>query len=80
MVKLSQAPVNKSQLAVGVIDHDVVGFHVTMHDALRVAVVKSLQDFKHVVPNIEVVKALVKLTKISVTGINKLSDDGRRLR
>lgn len=80
VIELCQAPVNKTQLAVGVVDHDIVRFYVTMHNALRVAVVKGLQDFKHVVSNVKVVETLVKFSEISVTGIDELGDNGWRLR
>ena len=57
------------------IDHDVVGLHVAMHDALRVAVIERLQNLKHVVSDIEVVEALVQFAEISVASINEFSDD-----
>ena len=34
VIKFSQTPINESQLAVGVIDHDVVRFDISMHNAL----------------------------------------------
>ena len=50
-----------------------------MHDSLRVAVIKSLQNLEHVKADIEVVKTLVEFAEISVTCIDKLSDNGWRL-
>lgn len=58
------------------VDHDVVRLHIAVHDTLRVAVVESLEDFKHVVADVEVVEALVKLAEIGVAGVDELSDDG----
>ncbi|KAL4577503.1 hypothetical protein LXL04_013612 [Taraxacum kok-saghyz] len=34
MIKLSKAPINKTKLAFFMIDHHIVGFHVSMHDSL----------------------------------------------
>ena len=79
VIKFSQTPINESQFAVGVIDHDVVRFYVSVHNALRVTEIKCLQDLEHIVANIEVVKALVKFAEISVTGIDKFSNNGWRL-
>jgi hypothetical protein len=39
MVKFSETPIDESELAILVVDHDIVRFDVTVHDALRVAVV-----------------------------------------
>jgi len=41
-----------------------------------VAEIKCLENLKHVEPDVEVVETLVKLTEISVTSIDKFSDDG----
>ena len=79
MVEFSEAPIDETKLPVGVIDHDVVGLHVAMHDALRVAVIECLQNLKHVVSDIEIVEALVQFAEISVASINELSDDCRCL-
>ena len=51
-----------------------------MHDSLRMAVIEGLQDFEHVITNIKVVEALVKFAEVSITGIDKLSNDCRCLR
>ena len=61
------------------INHDVVRLHVTVHDALRVAVVESFQDLEHVVANVEIVEALIEFAEVSITRVNKLSDNGRSL-
>ena len=62
------------------VDHDVVRFYITVHDALRVAKVKSLQDLKHVEANVKVVEALVQLAEIGIASIYKLSNNRRCLR
>lgn len=80
MVEFSQTPINKSELAIGMIDHDVVRLNIAMHDALRVAKVKSFKNLKHIVPNVKVIEALIELAEVSITRVNKLSDNGRGLR
>jgi len=79
VVKFGQTPINETQLAVLVINHNVVRLHISVHDAFRVAVVESLQDFKHVVANVKIVETLIKLAEISVACVHELSDNSRRL-
>ena len=62
------------------VNHDVVRLHIAVHDSLRVAVIKRLQNLEHVEADIEVVETLVEFAEISVTCIDKLSDNGWRLR
>ena len=80
VVEFCKTPINETKFPVSMIDHDVVRLHIAMHDALRMAEVEGLQDLKHVVADVEVVEALIKLTEIRITSINELSDNGRGLR
>lgn len=79
VVEFGQAPVNESKLAVGVVDHNVVRLDIPVHDALRMAEIKRLEDLVHVVANVKVVEALVELAEVSVARVDELSDNGRRL-
>ena len=54
MVELREAPVDEPELSVLVVDHDVVGLDVSVHDAHAVAVVQSLQQLVQVVPDVVV--------------------------
>ena len=80
VVELGKTPINEAELAVSVVNHDVMRLDIAVHDSLRMAVIKGLQDFEHVITNIKVVEALVKFAEVSITSINKLSDDCRCLR
>ena len=51
MVELGEAPVDQTELPVLMVDHDVVGLHVSVHDAHAVTVVERLQEFVKVVPD-----------------------------
>ena len=75
MIELSQTPVNKSELAISMIDHDVVGLYVTVHDTFWMAVVKSFEDFEHVVSNVVVSETLVQLAEVCITCVYKFSDN-----
>ena len=80
VVELSKTPINEAELAVSVVNHDVMRLDIAVHDSLRMAVIEGLQDFEHVITNIKVVEALVKFAEVSITGIDKLSNDCRCLR
>ena len=51
------------------------GVDIAMHDTLGVAEIKSLQYFKHVVADIEVIEALIKFTEVGVTGVDKFGNN-----
>ena len=72
VVVLSQTPINKSQLAISMVNHDVVGFHIPMHDAFRVAEVKRFQHFVHVVADIEISECFVKSAEVLITCVHEL--------
>jgi hypothetical protein len=52
-----------------VINHDVVGFHVSVHYALAVAVIQRLQQLQDVVTNIVVLELRVEAPEIRVVDI-----------
>ena len=80
VVELGQSPIDEAELAVGMVNHDVMRLHIAVHDALRVTVIEGLQDLEHVVANVEVIEALVKFAEVGITRVNKLGDDCRCLR
>ena len=44
LVEICEAPVDKTQVAVFVVDHDVEWLHISVHDAMQVRVLKCLKD------------------------------------
>ena len=72
MVELSETPIYESQFPIRMVYHYVVGFYVSVHDSLRVAVVKGLEHFIDVVPNIKVSEALVQSPKIHISRVHEL--------
>lgn len=79
MVKLGQPPVNESQLSVLMVNHDVVWLHVSVSDPFRMTVVQSLQGLVYVVPYVEVGEVLIQSSKVNISGIHVLHDEGRCL-
>lgn len=74
VIKLSETPVDQPELAAGVINHDVVGLHIAVHDAFAVAEIEGFEHFKDVVANVEVGKLLVKRSEVNVASLNVLHD------
>ena len=56
MVEFCQSPVNEAQLPLFVVNHDIMGFDIAMHDSIGVAVVQGLKEFKDVEANIIISK------------------------
>ena len=56
MVEFGKTPVNQPELALLVVDHDVVRLDISVHDAPRVAEVEGLEEFGNVEAHIKVVK------------------------
>ena len=79
MVKFGQTPINQSELAVRVVDHNVVRLDIAMHDAFRVAEVERLKNLIHVEANVEVVEALVQLAEVCIASIDEFSNNGGSL-
>jgi hypothetical protein len=79
VVELGKTPIDESQLTVCVIDHDVVGLHITVGDPLRVAEIEGAEDFENVVADVEVIEVLVKGTEVNITGVHILHDESRCL-
>jgi len=77
MVELSQTPVNQTQLALLVVDHHVVGLHIAVHDAHRVAEVQCLEQLEDVVPNVIIGQSGVQSLEVEV--VHVLEDQARRL-
>ena len=74
MVKLGQAPVYQPQLAIRMVDHDVVRLHVSVRDALRVTKVQRLQNLEDVVLDIEIIEVLVQSAEIDIASIDIFHD------
>lgn len=59
------------------VDHNVVRLHITVHNALAVAEIQSLEQFKNVKSDIEVVELGVQASEVSVVDV--FEDEGWRL-
>lgn len=75
MIEFGQAPVDETQLLALVIDHDVVGLYVSVHDAARVAEIQSLEQFTDIVPYIHIAERLIECPKVRIVDV--LEDERR---
>jgi len=76
VIEFSETPIDQSKLAVGVVNHNVVGLHISVHNTLRVAEVESLEHFKDVVANIKIGEGLVESAEVHITRVHELHDEG----
>ena len=59
------------------IDHNVMRFHISVHNALAVAEIQGLQKLKDVIPDIEICEFGVEVPEIRI--VHVLEDKGRCL-
>lgn len=59
------------------IDHNVMRFHIAVHDALAVTEVQRLEKLEDVVPDINILELGIKAPKVGIVDI--LEDQGRGL-
>lgn len=64
-------PVNETQYSLFVINHDVVWLDISVHDAVGMAIVKSFEQLKDVVPNIKVGQGGIEYLKVSIVHMFK---------
>ena len=57
------------------VNHDIVGFYVAVHDTFWMAVIKCFENFKHVVPDVVVSETLVKFSEVRIACVDKFSDN-----
>ena len=74
MVEFSKTPIDKSELLLCVINHDVVWLHISVSDTLGVAEIESLKDLVHVVADIKISEALVQSSEVNVSCVDILHD------
>lgn len=78
VIELGQAPVDEAQLPLLMVDHHIVWLDVSMHDAVGVAKVKSLEQFEEIVPDVVVAESGVQGLEVCV--VNVLKNERRSLR
>lgn len=90
MVEFSETPIDETESAFVMIDHDIMRFNITMHNPLGMAIIKCLngqldvprwgpylEKFVNVVPVIVVGEFRIQCSEISVVDV--LEDQTRRL-
>ena len=80
VVELSKTPINKSQTLVVVVDHDIMRFHISVHYALRVAVIQGFQHLVDVESNVVISEAFVEGPEVYIACVNVLHDQRWGLR
>jgi len=74
MIEFRKTPIDKSQPLVIVVDHDIMWLHISMHNTLRMAVVKSFQYFKDIESNVVVCETFVQSSEINIASVDILHD------
>lgn len=69
MIELGQTPIYESELALFMIYHDVVRFHVSMHYAFAVTVVKRFEEFEYVKSDIVVDEFRIQAAEVGVVDV-----------
>jgi len=69
MVELGKTPIDKSQLALLVVNHNVVRLHITVHDSHRVAKVEGFENFENVKTCIVVGECLIQLLEVRIVHV-----------
>lgn len=67
--RISNRTAGETYLSVLMIDHNVMRFHISVHDALAVTEIKCLEEFEDVVSNIEIVEFGVEAAKVGVVDV-----------
>merc|ERR1711865_907283 len=69
MIELSQPPVDQSKLALLVINHDIVGLHIAVHDTNGVAEIEGFKDLVNVVAHINVIERGIQHFEVRVVDV-----------
>lgn len=75
VVEFGEAPIDQSQFAVSMVNHDVVWLHISVRDALGVTEVKGLQNLENVVSDVEVIEVLVECAEIDIACVDIFHDE-----
>lgn len=54
VIELSQAPVDQPELSILVIYHHIVRLHISVHDAVGVGVVESLEQLENIISDVKI--------------------------
>jgi hypothetical protein len=77
MIEFCKAPIDESEFSFLVVDHDVMWFDITVHDALGVTKIQSLQQLKQIVSDVIVCQHGIQSLEIGV--VNVFKDKGGSL-
>lgn len=56
----------KKDIQLTMINHDIVWFHIAMHNPIRMAEIQSFEKLVHVVSNIEIRKKRVENLEVNI--------------
>ena len=63
MVEFCQTPIDESEFAIFVVDHDIVRLNVSVHDSHAMAIIQCFKEFVEVIPDVVVGQSLIQLQK-----------------
>jgi len=71
LVVVCETPIDYAQVALFVVNNDVKGLDVTMHDTVRMSVIQSFKNLVGIQPDVQVIENAIKLLSFDVRNILK---------
>jgi hypothetical protein len=69
LVKVSQSPVDNTEVSLLMVNNNIQGLDIAMHDPVAMSIVKGFQDFINIESDVQVVKSTRDLLGLDIRNI-----------